>query len=93
MAISNPWTIAFYDEFLYHSDKLSFECEYGQMYFSDIQYYGGKMYISAYTTPAMMDGNLLLRYDYLNEYAIRLKPFVSRKVKVPSEVIADDKSV
>ena len=27
------------------------------------------------------------------EYAIRLKPFVSRKVKVPSEVIADDKSV
>ena len=39
MAISNPWTIAFYDEFLCHSDKLSFECEYGQMYFSDIQYY------------------------------------------------------
>ena len=32
-------------------------------------------------------------YDYLKEYAIRLKPFVSRKVKVPSEVIADDKSV
>ena len=70
MAISNPWTIAFYDEFLCHSDKLSFECEYGQMYFSDIQYYGGKMYISAYTTPAMMDGNLLLRYDYLNEYVV-----------------------
>ena len=32
-------------------------------------------------------------YDYLKEYAIRLKPFVSRKVKVPSEVITDDKSV
>ena len=32
-------------------------------------------------------------YDYLKEYAIRLKPFVSRKVKVPSEVVADDKSV
>ena len=32
-------------------------------------------------------------YDYLKEYAIRLKPFISRKVKVPSEVIADDKSV
>ena len=27
----------------------------------------------------------------LKEYAIRLKPFVSRKVKVPSEVVADDK--
>ena len=32
-------------------------------------------------------------YDYLKEYAIRLKPFVSRKVKVPSEVIANDKFV
>ena len=36
---------------------------------------------------------LIDNYDYLKEYAIRLKPFVSRKVKVPSEVIADDKSV
>lgn len=32
-------------------------------------------------------------YDYLKEYAMRLKPFVSRKVKVPSEVSNDDKTV
>lgn len=32
-------------------------------------------------------------YNYLKEYAIRLKPFISRKVKVPSEVSNGDKSV
>lgn len=36
-------------------------------------------------------------YDFLSEYAARLKPFVSRSVMVPSdmdmEVSADDKSV
>ena len=71
MAISDPWTIAFYNESLHYKDKLFFECEYGQMYFSDIRYYNDKMYISACTTPANMGGNLLMRYIYLNEYVSR----------------------
>lgn len=32
-------------------------------------------------------------YDFLQEYAMRLKPFVSRKVQVPSEVDTNDKSI
>ena len=43
---------------------------------------------------SVTEGERKVEYsDYLKEYAIRLKPFVSRKVKVPSEVIANDKSV
>ena len=41
---------------------------------------------------SVTEGERKVEYSDDN-YAIRLKPFVSRKVKVPSEVIADDKSV
>ena len=42
---------------------------------------------------SVTEGERKVEYSDETEYAIRLKPFVSRKVKVPSEVIADDKSV